>query len=281
MGKEFDYNPQFNSAENSFIEFVEANVKETETNNFRASLSMSEEQMTVRLNDLMEKHELYKVDRSHASPRIQKAWEIMDKFVAGKWQFFQDHEITPVVYGSVTFDDPAHLDFDLALVGVDTREGIEKDLEGWVKELQAGWKAVGTEGHITYTTLEKLDGYAKAFQEDKLESVEEEDYDIFLYLFYGASVLIGNSAYRPEEKGKQFKEKYLEIVKQSPSLLAYTIYNLEESLIERETRRAGVGDHQTGEDHYKQKLITEKLGIDPVLIAKLRARLVGETEDEV
>jgi hypothetical protein len=280
MGKEFTGPTQRNSAETSFVEFLEANLKETEMNNFRASLAMNQDQMLGRVNELMYKHTLYKVDRNNATARVQRAWEIMDDFLASKSQYLQENGITPVVYGSMTFDDPATFDFDLCLVGMSEREDVEADLDAWTNELWEGWEQVGTKGHIHYTNLEKLERYVKAFHENNLDVVDEEDFDIFLYLFYGSSVLIGSYIYSEGEEENIYKEKYLEAVKQSPSLLAYTIFNLEQSLIERETRRAGIGDHQTGEDNYKQQLVIEERGIDPQLIAKLQRRWTGETEDE-
>jgi hypothetical protein len=73
MGKELEGGTQFNSAESSFIEFLEANLEETEINNFQASLFMNQEQRLARVHDLIERHELYKVNRNHASPRVQRA----------------------------------------------------------------------------------------------------------------------------------------------------------------------------------------------------------------
>ena len=225
MGKELEGGTQFNSAESSFKEFLEANLEETEINNFQASLFMNQEQRLARVHDLIERHELYKVNRNHASPRVQRAWEIIDGFMEGKAQYIKESGITPIIYGSATFDDPATFDFDLSFVGISENDELEAKLEAWKGELAASWKEKGIEGHITYTSLENLERYARAMQEDIVEVVDEEDYDIYLYLLYGSSVLIGNYAYSESELGNEFREKYIDIVKQSPPLLAYTIFS--------------------------------------------------------
>jgi hypothetical protein len=262
MGVERGEQFQLNSAETSLLEFFEANLSETEMNNFRASLLMNDEQRMARTLDLMERLELYKVDPIKASPRVQKAWRILSDFSVGKSQFFQDNGLTFIVYGSTTFDDPATLDFDICVLGLREDEEIENVIEkDWVRELSPVWREIrpgnpvniGIEGHAEYMSYAKLEGYVRALKEDRKEFVDEKDLAMFVFFSEGVAVLAGNYLYSSKEDESELKDKYLEIVRQSPLLFAYVIWNLEQSLIYRETRRAGVADHQTGEDKYTRR----------------------------
>jgi hypothetical protein len=223
---------------------------------------MNSEQRMGRINDLMERIDLYKVEPSRASQRVKQAWELLHNFISDKAQFLQENDITPVIYGSVTSDDPKYLDFDICLLTVNDDEAIEKIVEeSWVKELSKSWRKIrpgghveiGRDGHIEYISFEKLEAYAKALKENRVESVDEEALDIFVYFLEASSILAGDYPYSEPEKENNSKVKFLEIVQQSPLLSAYTIWNLEQTLIQRETRRAGVADHQTGADVYKNR----------------------------
>ena len=89
----------------------------------------------------------------------------MDNFVTSKEQFLQENALTPVVYGSITFDDPAHFDFDLCLVGMNEMKGIKGTQRKWIRELYASWKEVGIEGHVDYISFDRLEKCAQAFQD--------------------------------------------------------------------------------------------------------------------
>jgi hypothetical protein len=254
MGRELEGANPFNAAETSFIECLDANLEETEMNNVRVSLSLDNDRRVDRVHELMDQLDIYKVDPSRASLRVKRAWEIMDNFVAGKSQFLQENALTPIVYGSMTFDDPAHFDFDLCLVGMNEIKGMRGTQREWMRDLYASWKEVGVEGHVDYVSFDRLEKCAQGFQDNKVRYIDKVAVDLFFDFFTASSVLIGNYPYSPPEDEKKYKERFLEVLKQSPSLFAYTISNLEQSVIERETRRAGVGDHQTGEGKYKQRL---------------------------
>ena len=103
---------------------------------------------------------------------------------------------------------------------------------------------------------------------------------MFVYFMEATSVLIGNYPYSTEEEDGRHKEKFLEILQESPLLFTYTLWGLEQSLIERETRRAGVGDHQTGEESYKQQLSNDESGVSPEIIAMLKKKWTEIAEDK-
>jgi hypothetical protein len=259
MGNERHNQIKFNSAEKSFLEFFDANLTETEMSNFRVSLLMNNEQRMERARELMERHQLYKVEPSKASLRVKKAWGILDDFLESKAEYIRENGLTPVIYGSVTFDDPRSFDFDLCFVGMKDRQDVVDTVSGWVDKLSDSWYELrpegtpnlrGMNGHIDYISLEKLEMYANAFKENRREFVDKADFDMFVYFMEATSVLIGNYPYSTEEEEGRYKERFLEILQESPLLFTYTLWGLEQSLIERETRRAGVGDHQTGEDSH-------------------------------
>jgi hypothetical protein len=218
--------------------------------------------MVDRVHELMDKLDFYKVEPSRASLRVKRAWEIMDHFIESKSQFLRENALTPIVYGSMAFDDPAHFDFDLCLVGMNEIKGMKGTQRKWVRELYASWKEVGVEGHVDHISFDRLEKCAQAFQDNRVRYIDKVAVDLFFDFLPASSILIGEYPYSSPDDEKLCKDKFLGILKQSPSLFAYTISNLEQSVIERETRRAGVGDHQTGEDGYKQRLVAEQFGIE-------------------
>lgn len=260
MGIEYGNGSPFNAAETSFIETLEANLEETEASNLRAILSLNRDQMVNRAHELMDVLDVYKVDRARASQRIKRGWEIMDSFIASKAQYLEENALTPIVFGSMTYDDPAHFDFDLCVVGMDEIKEEKGKTIKWARELYKSWKEVGTQGNIQFISFDKLEKCAQAFQGNKVRYIDKVAPDLFFDFLPASAILIGEYPYSPPEDEKKYKELFLDILKQSPSLFAYTIFNLERSVIERETRRAGVGDHQTGEDGFKQRLVSERFG---------------------
>src|SRR5688500_12861563 len=178
MGNERSNQIKLNSAEKSFLEFFDANITEIEMSNFRVSLLMNNEQRMERARDLMERHEIYKVEPSKASLRVQKAWGILDDFLESKAEYIRENGLTAVIYGSVTFDDPRTFDFDLCFVGMKDREDVEEVVQSWGDELSENWyefrpegtpKLRGINGHMGYISLEKLEMYANALKENRRE----------------------------------------------------------------------------------------------------------------
>jgi hypothetical protein len=261
MGIEHGGVNTFNAAETAFIETLEANLEETEASNLHTILSLDRDQMVNRAHELMDVLDVYKVDRTRASQRIKRGWEIMDDFIAGKAEYLEENALTPIVFGSITYDDPAHFDFDLCLVGMNEIKGEKGVQRKWMRDLHAVWKEVGVEGNLDFMSFEMLEKCAQAFQDNKVRYIDKVAAGRFFDFLPASSILIGEYPYSPPEDKEKYKEMFLDILKQSHSLFAYTISNLERSVIERETRRAGVGDHQTGEDKFRQRLVAQRFGI--------------------
>jgi hypothetical protein len=260
MGREFEGAAHINSADKSFIEFLEANTDSHTMTDIHASLSMTGDQMIGRAKDLIDRLDQYKVEPSRASLPVKKAWVAMDNFIASKAEYLQENGITPIVYGSMAFDDAQLLDFDLCLLGENDLD-MKDELKKWERELAESWKNVGVKGHIEYVSFETLERYGKAFREDRADLIDEIDADIFFDGPVVLPVLIGTYPYTDQEEAKKHKERFFEIVQQCPSLLAFTIWNVAEVLMDRETRRAGVFHRQTGEDKYMARYFSEKFGI--------------------
>jgi len=157
----------------------------------------------------------------------------MDDFVGSKSQFLEDNALTPIVYGSMTFDDPAHFDFGLCLVGMDEIKVMKGTQKKWTRELYASWEEVGVESHVDYISFDRLEKCAQAFQDNRVRYIDKVTVDLFFDFLPASSILIGEYLYSSPDDGNLYKDKFLGILKQSTSLFAYTIWNLEESVIQR------------------------------------------------
>ena len=118
----------------------------------------------------------------------------------------------------------------------------------------------GTYGSISYVSFENLEKQAKALKENWKGYVDEGDFDIFTDILVASSVLVGEYLYSSDEEVAGLKDKYMEIVQQSPLLSAIAISELEDILIVREIRQAGVADYQTGEGELKRRKTLDDLG---------------------
>lgn len=208
--------------------------------------ALSEENRFNSFTTLVDNINMYKVNKNYASFRTKKAWETLEDFFLSKSEDLKKYELIPLVYGSIIFDDPKNLDYDLLLVS-DTNKNMDKLVDTWNYELNEMWKNVGSCGHFSHLDLVPLQINAFFTNSNLIDYVENHAEMIdFTFmdtgaLFTGETININNSSFLEiNNKLPLFREKTLKIAKKSPILLSTVIRNLQQTLIIRETRRSGL-----------------------------------------
>lgn len=209
-------------------------------------LKAEAERQIQRINEL-------KIDRNKSSKKVRKAWQVLENFVDSKSSTIKENELIPIAYGSIVFDDVRHLDYDLLLASRNEKPNMSGFLKTWDEELNDEWSGVGEEGHTAYFSIDRLRNRCRAFQEELTEYVDRyaEDIDddfVHATIIMMGEVISSNDSDKEKESKKlhEIREQIWDLAQETPELMAAIAFNLQQTVVERETRRLGLAPHQTG-----------------------------------
>ena len=211
---------------------------------------LSKEERLSTFKNLLDKTDLYKIDKRKSSNRVKKAWEVIDNFFLSKAPELLREKITPLVYGSIIFDDPRNLDYDLLLLSNSQRD-INKTVDNWDLELSNKWEEVSNGGgHFSYLALDTLQMNCNIVNSNMVEYAQKYaemiDFDFINVSITFTGVLVNQNDKRFIEINKQLpkvQERALNIANQSPILMSTMIRNMQQMIIIRETRRNGFNNN--------------------------------------
>jgi hypothetical protein len=165
--------------------------------------------------------------------------QILCSFFEKKQSELHKHNIIPLVYGSLLYDDPHNLDYDVILFGQQYKPYIEAmSVFDWSDEINALWMN-DSGGHITYVTRQQIESFVGFFRNDTHESkINEAALDIEILLgdisviFSGSPILTHDASLLPT-----IREHCTTLMLQEPLIPALVTHDLQEALQVRQIRR--------------------------------------------
>jgi len=229
---------EFSVAQQEYIRGLKEELKEQDhvsVANFERILSLTADQIKLEVEKSLSRLNELKVSENHASKKTRLAWVILRNFFEKNASAFESEDILPVMYGSIIFDDPRNLDFDILLVTERHGDEIEKMIDPWREVLNREWKKVGSEGHISHLPMDRLRMHCEAFQKGWKENSFYVDMD-----FGQAAIVMSGEPING--KIEEYREQVWKLASETPVLMGALAMNLGETVIEREIRRAGLRD---------------------------------------
>lgn len=168
---------------------------------------------------------------------VQQGWQILRTFFSQKY-ILQHRRSIPIVYGSLLYDDPRNLDFDVIIVGIN-RDNIIAELSNrWHYELIQLWLN-DREGDLPYLTFDNIERYVQLLQySEDPKQLFHHARDIDLTFGRLSRVLNGSPLYsRDESQLLNYRRKAWLLIQQEPLLAALVAYELSETLALRNERR--------------------------------------------
>lgn len=170
---------------------------------------------------------------------VRAGREILRRFFEQKHSVLYKYGVIPIVYGSLLYDDPHNLDYDVVLLGQQYNPDMKKlSVFDWLNELNEQWLN-DREGHLSYVTLEKIEKYAKLFGDDThIRQIKLNTFDIqqlmsdVSIIFSGSPVLKNDTSLLPALRGR-----CTTLMSQEPLLPAIVTFDLRDTLRVRHERR--------------------------------------------
>lgn len=212
------------------------------------SLLASKERF-ILLQNVLNNLKTYKVKRICSTNKVKEGWQIIEDFLSEKSQTLIREDTIPLLYGSMIFDDPKNLDYDLFLVS-NHKSSINYDLlTKWELDLDRKWQKIGTPGHISYLSLDAVQINASLIHSNCAEYAEKYAEMVDFDFMNVGIVLIGESFKNDIFSGVNsqiplLQDRIINIANKSSILMGTIIRNLQETLIVRETRRNGLCDRK-------------------------------------
>lgn len=192
-------------------------------------------------------------DRTAQNPRIHRAWAAMGEFVQTIQEELRRKQILFCVYGSMIFDDPRNLDYDVLLVTSRYRQDLDFGQQSmeWDRQLRDEFwnpNKIGHEGSIAYSSLDILRSTASLVSRagpeyivenlDRLTITRACDAGIILsaYLFWSPDKPDRNSS-NESETLKRIQKEIWGLVRKSPLFGIMLLEQLDECIDERKRRR--------------------------------------------
>jgi hypothetical protein len=227
---------EFSDQQQVFIENIKFGLNEennTSARNFELFLSKPKEQLKSEAKLALDRLGELKIRSDRASARTKEAWVKLNSFFSSRKSEMDTLGVAPIVYGSVIFDDPKLLDFDILLVTEDFGDEVERKIDIWMNDLNQVWKNPVKEGHMEHLSLERLRMHCNAFNNNQIDvnTYTEIDFDA------AAKVLSGDSLTQSTEK---YKEEIWKLAEETPVLMAYIVLMLNQTIGLHEARRLGV-----------------------------------------
>lgn len=150
------------------------------------------QQMPGLLEDLKK----YSVTEETATnDRVREGYNLLRKFVTKIKPDLDQHNAAILTHGSMRFDDPHNLDFDLDILTENETPSLKKIERNWAFDLNKDWGKIGDEGHIAVFSVEELMRICNKLKSDDLSYINENQFWIELAAMDASNILIGNPLY--------------------------------------------------------------------------------------
>jgi hypothetical protein len=141
------------------------------------------------------------------------------------------------IYGSIRYDDPVNLDFDVAIIAEHKDMDFKRLISAWSNQLSDIWD-VGKGGHFGYMTLDSLQRYCDAIKNGESDYINgnaplmEADFGDAASIINGYTGFTGNS-----DLVANYRQRILNMAYANPLMGASVALTLQGTLSERRSRR--------------------------------------------
>lgn len=205
---------------------------------------LSPEKIMPEIDSMIESLYAFSVTPETAkNPKVVEAWKLLKTFRENNERFLIRNNLAVFVYGSMIYDDPRNLDYDIKVVGYEDDPNLSHIVNLWAYQLDEPWRKVGTpQGNFGYRSIESLERHLKAFNDGDISYIDHNCELIEGILSETSIMLTGYPLFMPSpEVYSGLKERISKLASASP-LLGYDILQeLKATLAIRVERRA----HQT------------------------------------
>lgn len=170
---------------------------------------------------------------------VRAGWQLLRDYFQSKRMMFRKAGVVPLIYGSMQYDDPVNLDFDILLAGTRDYPHIEDFANEYHSDLIFGRKWLNNnEGHVSYTSLEKLDELTHMLHGGDNDEIAMNAWRIDDQ-FGNASVVLSGVPLYPEDASAlaALQKGVWQRTQKEPLLAAVVAQNLMETLEARMSRR--------------------------------------------
>ena len=169
-------------------------------------------------------------------PQVRKGYDVLQNFVENIKPQLDANGVSLYLYGSMRFDDPQHLDYDLVAARTAESPNLMQLTEDWQHILNQQWVGIGDEGHISGFTL---DNFRKVCQRINNENdyIEDRAFWIDLEATNTCNVLIGNPIFADESTVDAYRNEILDLASKTPLMAALMDSVLSGTLKDRQERR--------------------------------------------
>jgi len=151
--------------------------------------------------------------------------------------FLKHENVVVVVYGSMLYDDPVNLDFDLECFTDRENKKVKKEIlfGNMQRDLTDRW-TIGTEGHISYGSLERIELHLKKIKESN-DYTGKNAWSIYGDFSRLSTLTTAYAGFTPNERlPDELRRKASRLIKE-PFIGATVIKELQDTLSIREERR--------------------------------------------
>jgi hypothetical protein len=172
-------------------------------------------------------------------PEVRYGREILRRFFELKQPILRKYDIIPFVYGSLLYDDPHHLDYDIVLFGQHFVPEVQQLATIYwpdeINELGSNDREV----QLTYTTLQQIEAFVELFSDDThVHKINTAAFDIQCLMadvsivFSGSPIIDNDTSLLPA-----LRERCTMLMHQEPLVAAVAVYDFQDTLRVRQERR--------------------------------------------
>lgn len=197
------------------------------------------ERALEKLHTLVKALNKYSVTPQTATnPRVQQGYEVLSEFTRRVHPILSDTGAVVFVYGSMRYDDPVNLDYDLKIVTDRHSPGLKWLYRDWTDELDDEWKTLGPDGNLTYLSIEQLEHHCRAIADNDTSYVYKNA-GLIDFEFGGASIVFsGYPLYAADSSlVPRFQQQVVQLTSNTPLLTGAMIVELSDVLKVRRERR--------------------------------------------
>jgi len=189
-----------------------------------------------------------KTPNTATNPGVRKGWKVLRSFVKESAPILRRQEAVVLVAGSLVYDDPKNLDYDLDIITLKENPIMTTIDHLWQPTLNESWKKIGSEGHIGYTNLELLKTHCGSLKQERRDYVQEMGEIMALDFSIASSIFNGYPLFTPDAHShgsqqnsallKFMRETMLTLSRLTPIMATEILLDLEECLSIRRERAA-------------------------------------------
>jgi len=187
-----------------------------------------------KVSEHLAKYQVSPVDAKNR--RVIEAWQILNKFAEMSKSDSDKLGLVTVVFGSMVYDDPVNLDYDICVFSEGVSEPELKDLSNkWEETLNADWR--GDHGYVSYIDLNTISETVNQFSSGR-EDVFSEALSLYDQSLLASTILTGRVLYSPTpDLPIRFRSRVADYCSVLPLFGAMIIKEIEDTIKIREERR--------------------------------------------